>query len=211
MIERERRLPPGRIDLFNRITADPTLATAPVLARGDRCIPLNLDPGLRHDWLGMLEPPGPHSAPDRGKKKLYFPERLAVHSWRRCGDAAQGGRPENPSTEMPEGVEGELLVRGYSLMDGLYKRERAETFDEDGWYRTGDKGYFRDSYLFFTGRSTEMIKTGGANVAPREVELALESLSGVQAAFVVGLPDAQRESVGGLSRLSGAGNGDRSN
>jgi acyl-CoA synthetase (AMP-forming)/AMP-acid ligase II len=90
-------------------------------------------------------------------------------------------------------------VRGYSVMDGLYKNERAATFDDDGWYHTGDKGYFRDSLLFFTGRKTEMIKTAGANVAPREVELALESLPGVQAAFVVGLPDTERgEVVAGL-------------
>ena len=77
-------------------------------------------------------------------------------------------------------------------MEGLLKQERSRTFDADGWYHTGDRGYFRDGLLFFTGRSTEMIKTGGANVAPREVELAVESLPGVQAAFVVGVPDAAR-------------------
>ena len=86
-------------------------------------------------------------------------------------------------------------MRGYNLMDGLYKRERSATFDEDGWYHTGDKGFLRDSLLFFTGRKTEIIKTAGANVAPREVELVLESLPGVQAAFVVGLPDVQRGQI----------------
>ena len=94
-------------------------------------------------------------------------------------------------------------------MDGLYKKERSETFDEDGWYRTGDKGFFRDSYLFFTGRSTEMIKTGGANVAPREVELALESLAGRPSRLRRRPARREAGSAGGLPRLSGAGHRDR--
>src|SRR5262249_28738816 len=103
------------------------------------------------------------------------------------------------SLDVADGVEGEICVRGDSLMEGLHKRERADTFDPDGWYRTGDRGYLRGGLLFFTGRLTEMIKTGGANVAPREVELAIEALPGVQAAFVVGVPDADRgELVGCL-------------
>ena len=93
---------------------------------------------------------------------------------------------------MADGEEGEILVRGENMMEGLLKQERSRTFDADGWYHTGDRGFFRDGFLFFTGRATEMIKTGGANVAPREVELAVESLPGVQAAFVVGIPDAAR-------------------
>jgi acyl-CoA synthetase (AMP-forming)/AMP-acid ligase II len=99
--------------------------------------------------------------------------------------------------ELAEGVEGEICVRGDCLMEGLYKKERRATFDDDGWYHSGDTGYFRDGFLFFTGRRTEMIKTGGANVAPREVELVVESLPGVKAAFVVGIPDASRGQVVG--------------
>ena len=96
-------------------------------------------------------------------------------------------------------VAGEIWIRGDALMEGLYKKEREDTFEADGWYRTGDGGHFRDGFLFFTGRLGEMIKTGGANVSPREVELALESLPGVKAAFVVGLPDPARgEVVGSL-------------
>ncbi len=74
----------------------------------------------------------------------------------------------------------------------MYKREREEVFDADGWYHTGDRGFFRDGYLFFTGRLTEMIKTHGANVSPREVELALEEQPDVAQAFVMGVPDAER-------------------
>jgi acyl-CoA synthetase (AMP-forming)/AMP-acid ligase II len=74
-------------------------------------------------------------------------------------------------------------------MSAMYGRERLEIFDADGWFHTGDEGSMRDGYLFFVGRLTEMIKTRGANVSPREVEIALEQLADVETAFVVGVPD----------------------
>lgn len=95
--------------------------------------------------------------------------------------------------------EGEVVVRGYSVLLGMHKVERAETFDRDGWYHTADRGYFRDGWLFFTGRQSEMIKTSGSNVAPGEVEYLLATYPGVLHAFVVGVPDERRgEQVVGL-------------
>ncbi len=80
---------------------------------------------------------------------------------------------------MPAGDDGELWVRGYSLMQGLHRREREEVFEPDGWYRTGDAGHFdEDGWFYFTGRLGEMVKTpGGANVTPAEVESALHGIS----------------------------------
>jgi acyl-CoA synthetase (AMP-forming)/AMP-acid ligase II len=77
-------------------------------------------------------------------------------------------------------------------MLGLYKRERADVFDADGWYRTGDRGYFRDGWFFFTGRHSDLIKTAGANVAPAEVERVLMAYPDVKLAFVVGVADEDR-------------------
>jgi acyl-CoA synthetase (AMP-forming)/AMP-acid ligase II len=85
------------------------------------------------------------------------------------------------------------MVRGAFLMDGFYKRERHEVFTPDGWYATGDQGWFgEDEHLRFTGRRTAMIKTGGSNVSPAEVELALAQLDGVREAFVFAIPAAER-------------------
>ena len=70
-----------------------------------------------------------------------------------------------------------MLVRGYSLMLGLYKRERSEVFDADGWYHTGDRGYFRDGWFFFTGRQTDLIKTSGPTW-PRPRSSGLLSFAG---------------------------------
>jgi len=73
-------------------------------------------------------------------------------------------------------------------MSGFYKREREDTFTDDGFYPTGDLGYVERGAVYFKARRSDMIKTKGANVAPAEVEAALNALSEVRAAFVVGLP-----------------------
>jgi acyl-CoA synthetase (AMP-forming)/AMP-acid ligase II len=77
-------------------------------------------------------------------------------------------------------------------MQGYYKRERAECFDADGWFHTGDScSLDEEGFLYFHGRRTEMLKTSGANVAPREVELVLQEHEDVAEAAVVGLPHAK--------------------
>ena len=63
--------------------------------------------------------------------------------------------------------DGELAVAGPTLMEHYVKRTREECFDDDGFFHTGDVGFFDEAgFLHWTGRRTEMIKTGGANVAP---------------------------------------------
>jgi acyl-CoA synthetase (AMP-forming)/AMP-acid ligase II len=104
-------------------------------------------------------------------------------------------RVVDPATgrDLADGDEGELLVRGYGLMHGYYKRERTETFDDDGWLHTGDRVFLHDGRPYFVGRSTEMVKSRGANVSPREVELFLEEhFDEVLYAFVVGTPHPER-------------------
>jgi len=91
-----------------------------------------------------------------------------------------------------EGVEGEVWIRGYSVMLGLYKRERSDVFDPDGWYHTGDRGRFRDGWFFFSGRQGDLIKTRGANVAPTEVEKVLLGERGVEGAYVFGVDHPDR-------------------
>ena len=94
---------------------------------------------------------------------------------------------------LADGSVGEICVRGYSLMLGLYKVERADAFTPDGWYRTGDGGRFDDDgHLHFLGRLGDVIKTSGMNVSPRDVELALEAVPGVTMAFVTDSPHRER-------------------
>jgi acyl-CoA synthetase (AMP-forming)/AMP-acid ligase II len=105
--------------------------------------------------------------------------------------ASVGYRVVDPETglDVPDGDEGELWVRGYGLMHGYYKQERADVFDADGWFHTGDRVFLHGGRAWFVGRTTEMVKSRGANVAPREVELFLEEeFDEVLYAFVLGLP-----------------------
>lgn len=198
MLDLIERTNPTRLvgwTLLERITGDPALADRDLTWLSE-LQPLSVrHPGRWHNSLGMTETSGPHTA----APAPVGDEELPVELRGSFGPSVPGfqHRIVDPDTgvTLPDGVEGEICVRGDSLMDGLYKRERRDVFDEDGWYHTGDRGFFRDGLLFFTGRSSGMIKTRGANVSPREVELAIEWLPGVQAAFVVGVPDDARGEI----------------
>jgi acyl-CoA synthetase (AMP-forming)/AMP-acid ligase II len=92
--------------------------------------------------------------------------------------------------------EGEFLVRGPTLMEHHVKRSRAECFDADGFYHTGDFGFYdEDGCVYFGGRRTEMIKTGGANVSPAELEIQLQAYEPVKLSRAVGVPDERRDEI----------------
>src|SRR6201997_3835468 len=87
------------------------------------------------------------------------------------------------------GEAGEISVKGPTLMLGYIGNPLDETLDSEGFFRTGDGGYLDEAgRLYWQGRLTDIIKTGGANVSPREVDEALISHSGVKVAQTVGVP-----------------------
>ncbi len=94
---------------------------------------------------------------------------------------------------LPPGETGEILVKGSTLMEGYYRVPREQTFDAEGFFRTGDRGWLDDDgNLHFGGRIKDVIKTSGVNVAAAEVEEALARHPAVQSAHVVGVPDPVR-------------------
>lgn len=145
-----------------------------------------IKPGLMSGGLGMTESFGPHS---RGRGEILPPEKRGAWGLSMEGIDRKIVHPET-GEELPVGEEGELLIRGYALMSGMYKKEREDVFTADGFYPTGDRcSIDEDGYLFFDGRWGEMLKVKGANVAPLEVELVLHSLPDVQEAGVFGMED----------------------
>jgi fatty-acyl-CoA synthase len=87
------------------------------------------------------------------------------------------------------GEAGEISVKGPTLMLGYIGTPLDETLDSEGFFPTGDGGYLDDAgRLYWQGRLTDIIKTGGANVSPREVDEALIAHSGVKVAQTVGVP-----------------------
>jgi fatty-acyl-CoA synthase len=106
--------------------------------------------------------------------------------------------PESGITVEPDEL-GELRVKGYTLMQGYYKKPQAtaESFTEDGWFKTGDTAKIReDGRLIFLGRYKDMLKVGGENVSPAEVEAHLMKIPGIQATSVVAYPDQRLHEVG---------------
>jgi fatty-acyl-CoA synthase len=110
-------------------------------------------------------------------------------------------RIADPETNapLPPGEIGEIQIKRHVTV-GYYKDEEKtrEAFTPDGYFRTGDFAFRdEDGFVHFRGRIKEMIKTGGLNVSPAEVEGILVQQPGVKLAFVVGIPDATRDEIVG--------------
>lgn len=105
--------------------------------------------------------------------------------------------PDTGAT-LPYGTPGELCCRGYCVMQGYYKKpeETAQVIDADGWLHSGDMATMRaDGTIRFLGRYKEMLKVGGENVDPIEVEALLLQHPAVSQAKVVGVPDTRLQEV----------------
>ncbi|MCX7167365.1 MAG: long-chain fatty acid--CoA ligase [Rhodocyclales bacterium] len=95
------------------------------------------------------------------------------------------------ATDLPPGQAGEILVKGRNVMAGYWKSpQTTDAALKDGWYRTGDIGYFdAEGYLTVVGRSKEMIISGGENIYPAEIENLLIECPDIAEASVIGRPD----------------------
>jgi fatty-acyl-CoA synthase len=100
---------------------------------------------------------------------------------------------------LPPGVVGELCARGYAVMQGYYQKpgDIAQMIDPAGWLHTGDLAVMRqDGMVRFLGRYKEMLKVGGENVDPAEVEAFLLRHPAVNQVKMVGVPDQRLSEVG---------------
>jgi long-chain acyl-CoA synthetase len=96
--------------------------------------------------------------------------------------------------ELKTGEEGEITIKALQLMQGYWKRpeETAETI-RNGWLYTGDVGYMdEDGYLFITSRKKDLIKCGGFQVWPREIEEVIMMHPAVAEVCVAGIPDPRQ-------------------
>lgn len=181
--------PAQRLALLDRVRASGIDVSSvrqglfdPVDAEG-KVVPVARRAGM----LGMTESFGPHGVE-------HAEAILPDHRARAAGHMLEGIErkivdPETRET-LPPGQVGELMIRGFSLMQGYYKRERAEIFDKDGWFATGDLCRLdEEGYVYYHSRRSEMIKTSGANVAPMEIEVLMQGYENVMEAIVFGLPD----------------------
>ncbi|MDP7639927.1 MAG: AMP-binding protein, partial [Candidatus Hydrogenedentes bacterium] len=99
---------------------------------------------------------------------------------------------------LPPGTNGEICVRGYAVMQGYYEKpeETAKTIDPEGWLHSGDLGVLeKDGNIRFLGRYKEMLKIGGENVDPVEVEAFFLNHEAVNKVQIVGVPDRRMSEI----------------
>jgi len=126
------------------------------------------------------------------------PETIATTSGRAIPDVEvlcvdESGR------EVPRGEPGEVIVRGYNVMQGYFddEEETRKTIDVAGWLHTGDVGVMdARGYLRITDRIKDMFIVGGFNCYPAEIENQIYGLPGVVQVAVVGIPDERLGEVG---------------
>jgi len=96
-----------------------------------------------------------------------------------------GGTPVKP------GVVGHIQVKGDNVFVGYWgmPEKTREEFTADGWFKTGDMGSLSvDGYVTISGRSKDLVITGGLNVYPKEIEELIDAMPGVVESAVIGLP-----------------------
>ncbi len=133
---------------------------------------------------------------------LSFPtstleQRIGASGFPSVGYELKVVDPDTQATQ-PPGVAGEILMRGYMVTRGYYNNPQAtaQALDDDGWFHSGDTGLLRsDGHLQFLGRYKDMLKVGGENVSPAEVEGYLLKHPSVSQVAVVGAPDARLSEV----------------
>ncbi|MGE0712139.1 MAG: fatty acyl-AMP ligase [Planctomycetota bacterium] len=179
---------------------------ATVQAFIDRFQPYGFDPGTFYPVYGMAEfslaasfpPPGRPPVFDRIDRRRFEKDGLAesvggegvesgadVLVWVSVGRKMPGDHGlrivDAGGKELPDRREGEVEVRGPSMMEGYYKAPLA-TADaiRDGWLRTGDRGYMAEGELYVTGRTKELIIKGGKNLYPQDIEAAAAKVAGVR-------------------------------
>ena len=160
-----------------------TSSTAPLLVKNqlrfeeEYGIPINQGAGSSETgWMGMNDPEkrrlGSIGPPPRFKEVLIL---------------------DKHGNKLPNGQEGELVIRGKSLGLGYIGPEgEINKFPEDGFH-TGDLGYIdSDGYLYITGRKKDIIIRGGVNISPMEITSWLMEHPAVQEAVTIGVPDKVR-------------------
>lgn len=102
---------------------------------------------------------------------------------------------------LPVGESGEIMVRGYNVMQGYYNMpdETKQALTPDGWLRTGDMGFFDgEGYLHINGRKKDIIIRAGENISPHEIEDYIIKIPWIEQVVVIGVPAEviQEEIVG---------------
>jgi fatty-acyl-CoA synthase len=193
LMEKERvSMPVGRPHQWARLQAAPNWQSADLscLRYIDRRMALAQHPTVKAQW---------QLPPSYGNTETLTISTCSPNVPSRTQAAAGHGEPlpgntikiidPLSGTVLARGERGEVAVKGATLMTSYIGKHREEALDDEGFFHTGDGGYLDEAgRLFWEGRLTDIIKTGGANVSPLEVDAVLVTVPGVKIAQTVGVP-----------------------
>lgn len=137
-----------------------------------------------------------------GQFTMWFPDdplerRISGNGRPQPGNRLRIGDPDT-GAPLPAGAVGEIQMHGATVTPGYFNRPEAnaDAFTADGWLRSGDLGTVNDDgELRYIARLKELIRVGGENLAPAEVEQAIRDATGMQQVCVLGMPDARLDEV----------------
>jgi acyl-CoA synthetase (AMP-forming)/AMP-acid ligase II len=191
---------PGPPTLYQMILAHPDrdkydLSSLRLAVTGAAAIPVELIHRMRRDLTFKTIITGYGLTESTGVVTMCRydddPETIATTSGKaipdievRCVDSA--------GVEVPRGQPGEVVVRGYNVMQGYFDdaAATAEAIDADGWLHTGDIGVMNArGYLRITDRIKDMFITGGFNCYPAEIENIMHANPAIAQVAVIGVPD----------------------
>ncbi|MHA3791208.1 AMP-binding protein [Sphingomonas sp. YL-JM2C] len=208
MIEREKiAIFPGPPSMFQDILHHPRLGDYDLSSlrgslTGASTIPPDLVPKMKTILGFERVVTGYGSTENSGATTMCLPDDPHERISSTCGAAMPGNElkiVDDAGNDLGREAQGELLVRGFGVMAGYYRDEKAtrEAIDADGWLHTGDVVHMDAlGYIRITDRKKDMFIVGGFNVYPAEVELAIQEHPGVAQASVVGVPDARMGEIG---------------
>lgn len=132
------------------------------------------------------------ASPNVAQSCFWEPEHVRASAAMRLQPGVSVRIRRADGSDVVAGESGEILVRGWNVMLGYFDKpkETAEALGPDGWLATGDLGVLDDDgRLTFLGRAKEIIRVGGENVSPADVENVLHRHPAIRQAAVVGVPE----------------------
>lgn len=162
-------------------------STVPIALRSQELCPTISGFGMSECWSFICVSHPSHSLEQRTEASGYPMDGVEVEI----------RDPDTGDTEA-DGTPGQLFIRNFTVTSGYWANPEATaaTIDRDGWLDTGDMATMRpDGHVVFMGRYKDMLKVGGENMSPAEVEGYLLEMPGVAEAAVVAYPDERLSEV----------------
>ncbi|MBV9782909.1 MAG: acyl--CoA ligase [Acidisphaera sp.] len=181
---------PGLAEKWCTMTSAVTVGTPELLMRA-------------HDELGIAGIANVYGMTETaGNFTMWYPDdplddRVSGNGRAMPGNLLRIGDPATGEAS-PAGPEGEIQMHGPTVFPGYFKNPTAtcQAFTADGWLRSGDLGRLSDEgALTYVARLKDVIRVGGENLSPAEVEEALLGFSAVQEVCVLGIPDERLDEV----------------